>query len=61
MTRKHLEQAINQAHERLNNLLHRAEYTKKESRDISQKELFSEAIAEISISLEELQVLGECW
>jgi two-component system, cell cycle sensor histidine kinase and response regulator CckA len=59
MTQKVLEQAINEAHERLNNLLHRAEYTKKESRDISPTELFTEAIAEISISLEELQVLGE--
>jgi hypothetical protein len=36
-----------------------AEYTKKESRDISPTEFFTEAIAEISISLEELQVLGE--
>jgi two-component system, cell cycle sensor histidine kinase and response regulator CckA len=59
MTQKVLEQAINEAHERLNNLLHRAEYTKKESRDIPPTELFAEAIAEISISLEELQVLGE--
>jgi two-component system, cell cycle sensor histidine kinase and response regulator CckA len=57
--RKNLEQAIEQAHERLNNLLQRAEYTKKQYKDISQRELFTEAIAEISISLEELQVLGE--
>ncbi|MCV3214029.1 PAS domain S-box protein [Plectonema radiosum NIES-515] len=56
---KNLEQAIKQAHERLNNLLQRAEYTKKHYKDISQRELFTEAIAEISISLEELQVLGE--
>ncbi len=59
MTRENLEQAIAQAHERLNNLLQRGEYTKKQSRDISPTELFTEAITEISISLEELQVLAE--
>jgi two-component system, cell cycle sensor histidine kinase and response regulator CckA len=56
MIRETLEQAITRAHHRLENLSVRASQTGEE--EVS-RELLQEAIAEISISLEELHVLSE--
>ncbi|MFN6570315.1 PAS domain S-box protein [Dendronalium sp. ChiSLP03b] len=60
MTQNNLEQAITGAHQRLENLLQRA--SKPENHSSKQDypvELLQEAIAEISISLEELHALTE--
>jgi len=60
MTRENLEQAIAGAHRRLDNLLERASQAEPQSLEQNSPiELLQEAIAEISISLEELRVSAE--